>query len=135
MCPKVCLRVCPHLRVCGGTRGRKGLWEFPGYCRTTGPGCPPVVVPWLLVLLSWGLVLLRDPSRLGHRDLAGHNHRLPWKGGDLQGVTFRGGGGVIRTVHLFPLQYQLQRRPSSVQYTDSIRMLFWTPGVWTIIGS
>lgn len=126
MCPKVCLRVCPRLRVCVGTRGRKGLWEFPGYCRTTGPGCPPVVVPWVLVLLSWGLVLLQDPSRLGHRDLAGHNHRPPWKGGDLEGVTFCGAGLLGQCAGF---------RPSSVQYTGSIWMLFMTPGVWTIVGS
>lgn len=68
--------------------------------RTTGPGCPPSVVPWVLVHLSWGLVpVLQDPSRLVHHDREDRNPRPPAEEGDLQGGSrdrCGGGGGGKR---------------------------------------
>lgn len=55
--------------------GLRSVWGGGG--ETTGPGRPPSVVLWALVLLSWGpgpvlvLVLvqvLQDPSHLAHLD-------------------------------------------------------------------
>lgn len=56
------------------------------YFMTTVPVCPPSVVPWVLVLLSFGpaLVPLQDPNLLVHHDQVGHNHHRLLVGGDLR---------------------------------------------------
>lgn len=54
------------------------------YMRTTGPGCPPSVLLWVQVLLSWGPVLLQDPSRRGRRAPMDHNRRRPSEEADLR---------------------------------------------------
>ena len=62
--------------------------------RTTGPGRYPLVPLWEVVLLSWGPVLLQDPSRpvLCRMD---RNHRRPSEEDDLQRREKRG-SSVVR---------------------------------------
>lgn len=70
------------------------LFFFLNHFRTTGPGCPPSVVPWVLVHLSWDLVPVhQDPSRLVHHDWKDRSPRPPAEEGDLQGGNRDGRGG------------------------------------------
>lgn len=79
------------LRSVEGPAGTRRLEEG-----TTGPGHPPLVVLWALVLLSSDpvqvlvQVLLQDPSRLAPLDQTDRNPRHPSGGGDLQGGDVRG---------------------------------------------
>lgn len=59
------------------------------FFRTTGPGRHPSAVLLVPALLSWGPVLLRDPSHLVHLDPTDRN-RPPSEGGDLQGSSREG---------------------------------------------
>lgn len=74
----------PALSLCRDQQGddqrRGGSWDFcSSFSKTTGSG-PPVVLLWVAVLLSWGL--LRGPNRPAHLDQMGHNRRPP-SAGDL----------------------------------------------------
>lgn len=112
--PTVCLSGSgPGLRPEEGRRGPEersimGVFFF----RTTGPGRPPSVVLWVLVLLSWGpvLVLLQDPSRLVHPDQTDRSLRRPSEEADLQGPAETTWGGQSASFH---------------NKTDSIVPLFW----------
>lgn len=79
-----CFLVSRPVEEPAGQKDRGSLIFFFFYhSRTTGPGCPPSVVPWVLVHPFWGLVPV--PSRLVHHDQEDRNPRPPAEKGDLQG--------------------------------------------------
>lgn len=81
----------PALSLCRDQQGddqrRGGSWDFcsSSFSKTTGSG-PPLVLLWVAVLLSWGL--LQGPNRPAHLDQTGHN-RHPPSAGDLLDNTER----------------------------------------------